>query len=126
MNDTPSHPLAMIVEDDDKQATIFAQALQIAGFTVEHVSNGRIAQERLAQTLPVLIVLDLHLPEVSGDKLLHQIRSDERLLNTQVILATADPAMADSLTDHSDYIMQKPISFSQLKDLATRIYNSGG
>jgi hypothetical protein len=41
-----------------------------------------------------------------------------------VILATADSAMADFLHDKSDYVLQKPISFIQLRDLAGRILNS--
>ncbi len=114
-------PLALIIEDDRKQATIFDQALQMAEFETEIIRDGKAALERLAVTVPVLVVLDLHLPYVSGDDVLRQIRADERLAKTRVILATADPRMAEPLQEESDLVLLKPISFSQLRDLATRL-----
>ena len=75
----------------------------------------------LADIAPAVVVLDLHLPGATGDKVLTRIRSDERLKKTTVILATADSVMADSLREQSDYVLLKPISFSQLRDLTTRL-----
>ncbi|MEA3341411.1 MAG: response regulator, partial [Chloroflexota bacterium] len=114
-------PLALIIEDDRKQATIFDQALRMAGFETEIIQDGRAALERLATIVPALVVLDLHLPYVSGDDILHQIRADERLAETRVILATADPLMAEPLGQESDLVLLKPISFGQLRDMATRL-----
>jgi hypothetical protein len=37
-----------------------------------------------------------------------------------VIVASADPVMAQSLSDQADLVLIKPISFSQLRDLANR------
>jgi CheY-like chemotaxis protein len=67
------------------------------------------------------VVLDLHLPHVSGEDLLAQIRSDDRLAHTRVMLATADPLMAESLRAKADLVLIKPISFSQLRDLSKRL-----
>ena len=63
----------------------------------------------------------MHLPNVSGDTILHHIRADERLANTRVMLATADAYMAENLRDKSDLVLLKPISFTQLRDLAKRL-----
>lgn len=114
-------PFAMIIEDNPEQSEIFTKALQLAGFEVEAILDGQAAMDRLAVTIPQVVVLDLHLPHVSGDKILTQIRSDERLSMTRVILATANPHMADSLRDDSDLVLIKPISFTQLKSLAERL-----
>lgn len=114
-------PLALIIEDDRPQATIFNQALQIADFDTEIIQDGEAALERLAATVPALVVLDLHLPYVSGADVLRRIRADERLTKTKVILATADPLMAEPLQEDSELVLLKPISFSQLRDLATRL-----
>jgi CheY-like chemotaxis protein len=118
-NDTM--PLAFIVEDDEKLATIFSRALREAGFLVRNEVDGLQAIESLADIAPAVVVLDLHLPGATGDKVLTRIRSDERLKKTTVILATADSVMADSLREQSDYVLLKPISFSQLRDLTTRL-----
>lgn len=123
-NSSTLPPLALIIEDDDKLATIFKNALSMAGFETVLADDGRKGLEVLKTRQPSLILLDLHLPEVSGDKILHAIRQDETLKSTIVILATADSAMADFLNDKSDYVLQKPISFIQLRALAERIFKS--
>jgi two-component system, cell cycle response regulator DivK len=117
-----TNPLALIIEDDHKLAIIFAQALRMAEFEPEIIQDGNTALARLAVTLPAVVVLDLHLPYVSGLEILQQIRADERLNQTQVILATADALMADTLRQEADLVLLKPISFSQLRDLASRLY----
>lgn len=114
-------PLALVVEDDRKQATIFAQALNMAKFETEVVHDGNVALDRLAETVPALVILDMHLPSTTGDYILKEIRADERLSKTRVILATADPLMAEPLRSQSDLVLLKPISFNQLRDLAMRL-----
>jgi DNA-binding response OmpR family regulator len=116
-----NQPLALIIEDDDKLSKIFAGALQQADFAIEVIEDGNTALKRLAETVPAVVVLDLHLPHVSGDKILRKIRADERLAKTRVMLATADALMADSLRNDSDLVLLKPISFTQLRDLAARL-----
>jgi two-component system response regulator BaeR len=118
---TTTQPLAVIVEDDEKLAVIFTQALKQAAFETETVRNGREALVRLSGLTPAVVVLDLHLPEVSGGTILQHIRQDARLAKTQVILTTADAAMADAYEDQADLVLIKPVSFSQLRDLATRL-----
>jgi CheY-like chemotaxis protein len=115
-------PLALIIEDDEKQATIFTGALTLAGYETHNFTNGREAVRYLHNTLPpAIVLLDLHLPEVAGDKVLHYLRLEPRFAETIVILATADSSMAAALEDDADYVLQKPISFTQLRDLAERL-----
>jgi CheY-like chemotaxis protein len=116
-----TNPLALIIEDDEYQADIFSLALQAAEFESEVVNDGAVALTRLAAITPDLVILDLHLPSFSGRDILHQIRADKRLTETRVILATADAVMADLLRDESDLVLLKPISATQLRDLAIRL-----
>jgi DNA-binding response OmpR family regulator len=112
---------AMIIEDNEDLAIIFAEALQAAGFDTGIIQDGSTALTRLESCVPNIIILDLHLPHVSGEDILKQIRADERLVETRVIIATADPRMADMLKDQADLVLLKPISFGQLRDLAGRL-----
>jgi DNA-binding response OmpR family regulator len=112
---------ALIVEDETDLAIIFSKALQEAGFETQIVRAGDTALMWLASTTPQIVVLDLHLPRVSGEEVLEQIRADERLKDTKVIIATADPRMAETLQDRADLVLLKPIGFSQLRDLAARL-----
>ena len=63
-------------------------------------------------------MLDLHLPHVSGPDILRHIRVDARLTETRVIVATAHARIAESIRREADLVLLKPISFSQLRDLA--------
>lgn len=115
------NPLALIIEDDQDLSNIFARALQAAEFKIEIVRDGQQALVRLAETQPVIVILDLHLPHISGDKILHHIRTDPRLAQTKVIITSADHILADSLKLEADLVLVKPISFIQLRDLAMRL-----
>jgi CheY-like chemotaxis protein len=115
-----TQPFAYIVEDNQDAVTIFQSALERAGYEVQIALDGAVAQKQLAEIVPDLIILDLHMPNVSGDVLLKQIRLDERLKETRVFLATADANMASHLRDQAELVLLKPIGFSQLKDLAER------
>ncbi len=113
-----SKPFALIIEDDEDLAMIFSGALQEVGFEIEIISDGQEALDRLANVIPAVVMLDLHLPNVPGKDILRQIRADERLSKTRVILATADPLAAGQLRAEVDLVLLKPISFEQLSILA--------
>ncbi|MCB8926578.1 MAG: response regulator [Ardenticatenaceae bacterium] len=116
-----TQPLALIVEDDAKLADIFSEAVKASGFTATVAVNGRLAMERLDEIIPTLILLDLHLPDVSGDVVLGHVQQDERLADCIIILTTADAWMAETLRSQVDFVLMKPISFIQLRDLTGRL-----
>lgn len=113
---------ALIVEDDKDLANIFAEALRGVGFEVENALDGKIAREKLKENdAPFLILLDMHLPYVSGQDLLLEIKSDERFKNTWIILSTSDARLAEQYRDRADFALIKPVQFSQLKGIANRL-----
>jgi DNA-binding response OmpR family regulator len=116
------NPFALIIEDDPKLAFIFAEALKIANFETEIVQDGQAALDRLAATTPAVVILDLHLPHLSGSDVLAHIRADQRLAQTRVMLATADALKAELLRGEADLVLLKPISFHQLSTLARRFH----
>ena len=81
--------LALVVEDDFRQAGIFAQAMKAAGYDTEIVTDGGEAMERVEGEVPGVIVLDLHLPHASGEEILRKIQADMRYEEARIILATA-------------------------------------
>jgi CheY-like chemotaxis protein len=115
-----NRPLALIIEDHKDQNMVFSEALEHAGYKTESIFDGAIAQERLKMVVPAVVILDLHMPGVNGSTLLGQIRSDSRLVNVTVMLATADAAQATNLQPQADIILLKPISFSQIMMITKR------
>ena len=113
-------PFVLIVEDDPRLNEIISITLQ-ADFELETCLDGNTALVRLKHSIPAIVVLDLNLPGTSGADILTHIRADDRLAKTRVILATADERQAETLTDAADIILLKPVSPSQLRELALRI-----
>jgi CheY-like chemotaxis protein len=114
-------PVALIVEDHEDQALVFESAVTLAGFETTQINNGRKASEFLMTNVPDVVILDLHLPDMTGDEILKQIRADERLSATKVILATADGALANRVEDQADLVLLKPVSFDQMKSLSKKV-----
>jgi DNA-binding response OmpR family regulator len=116
-----SNPLALIIEDDYDLAAIFDEALKAAQFETKVIRTGDIALKELATSIPDVVVLDLHLPHVAGTDILKQIRADDRLNHVRVIVTTADARLGEMLQEEADLVLLKPISFSQLRDMAKRL-----
>lgn len=114
-------PLAFIVEDHDMLSSLFEEALSEAGYETEVALDGRIASDRLQEITPYLILLDLHLPHVSGAELLKQIRAESRLDDTRIIVASADGTWSNNLDGEVDFVLNKPVSYVQLRTLAGRL-----
>ena len=114
-------PLMLIIEDDNAAAQVMTAASQAAGFATEVVQDGSQAQDRLQAEASFAVILDLHLPRVSGITLLRQIRASERWRNTRVLVVTADPRLAQTIDAEADFVTIKPVSFTQIRDLAQRL-----
>ncbi len=120
LQSTHTKPIAVVVEDNEDQNLVFTTALNKAGYATQSVYNGTDAQRLLNEIVPHIVILDLHMPDIDGNIILGQIRSDKRLSKVNVILATADAAFADALQSQAELVLLKPVSFSQLSDLASR------
>jgi DNA-binding response OmpR family regulator len=116
-----SRGLALVIEDDYDASVIFAKAMEVLGFEPDVIRTGDVARQKLTELVPIIVILDLHLPEVVGTDLLRQIRDDPRLNDTWVIVASADPRMAEMIRDVADLVLIKPTTFSQVRDLAARL-----
>jgi DNA-binding response OmpR family regulator len=74
------------VEDDPPIAAGLVRGLKLAGFQVVLATDGRLALEAAERERPVLVVLDLNLPELDGFELLETWRTR---LRVPVIVLTA-------------------------------------
>ncbi len=118
-------PLALVIEDHADQALVFKVALETAGYRTEMLKDGALAQLRLEEVTPALILLDLHLPNVSGQELLQEIKANPRFARTRVVVATANPGMMAEVKDQVDLALHKPVGFTQLTILAEQLAPRG-
>jgi DNA-binding response OmpR family regulator len=115
-----STPVIFVIEDDPKLNKIIKLTLQ-ENFEIETCTDGDTAMERLTQITPDIVILDLNLPGISGREILESIRTDMRLAQTRVILTTADERQAETLTNEADIVLLKPVSPTQLREMALRM-----
>jgi DNA-binding response OmpR family regulator len=116
-----TRPLALIIEDDPKLSTIYDTVVTQAGYETEIIRRGDEALKRLSSVSPRLILLDLHLPYVSGIELLKVIRATETLAKTPVIVLTADLYLAESLEELADHVIIKSYGVSRLRELVAKL-----
>jgi hypothetical protein len=64
----------------------------------------------------------MHIPHISGgDLLINIIKKEEHLAKTIVIITTADARTGETYVELADFVLIKPISFVQLRDLTSRL-----
>ena len=114
-------PFALIIEDDRDISALFRHVLDIAGYHTEIILHGKEAVSRLDSVRPDIVLLDLHLPGVSGTQILEHVRADERLKSVPVVVITAYARDAESLPVEPDLVLMKPVNLEQLSNLVQRL-----
>ena len=92
-----SEPTSIMVADDDPiNMLLISEVLRRMGFEVIQVSNGKEALERLPHCEPVMIFMDVNMPEMDGYTTTRHIRKmPEPWCNLPIIALTADAMKGD-------------------------------
>ena len=104
----------LVVDDEEKIRQVIVSYLERAGYHAVEAKSGSEALEQYKKTNPALIVLDLLLPDLSGEKVCERIRETG---NTPVIMLTAKVGEAEKLTGFqsgADDYVTKPFSPKEL------------
>jgi PleD family two-component response regulator/EAL domain-containing protein (putative c-di-GMP-specific phosphodiesterase class I) len=102
----------LIVEDDRAQAVFAEGVLNGAGIETLVASEPREVLETMARVHPDLVLMDLHMPGLSGTELTAMIRRHEAFLHTPIVFLTGDPdpeKQFEVLECGADDFLQKPI-----------------
>ena len=114
-------PKVLIVDDDPALCAVLVDRLALDGLSSESVHDGISAVERAVAIRPQLILLDLSLPELSGDQVFARLQADHRTRYTPVIFLTGAATRTDKvqhlLAGADDYVT-KPFD---LDELAARV-----
>ncbi len=90
--------------------------------------QGRLGLDLAREHRPHLILLDLHLPDISGDEVLRRLRADPETSQIPVIMISADamPAQIDRLlAAGASAYLTKPIDIKKFLDLVNEILKEG-
>ena len=105
----------LIIEDDEKIASLIAKGFRQAGFAVDHAADGEEGLH-LALTRPYdASIVDLMLPGLDGLSLIEEMR--RKKIATPVIILSAKRSVDDrvkGLQSGGDDYLTKPFAFSEL------------
>jgi signal transduction histidine kinase/CheY-like chemotaxis protein len=106
--------LALIIDDDEVAINLMRRRLQHMGYGVITAPNGDAGLAMARDKRPDLIVLDIFMPGKSGYEILEELRADEQIRATPVIVTTVDDDRARGLEAGATEYLQKPVPQDQL------------
>ena len=83
----------LVVDDSSQKRELLSRKLKKVGHTVNVVDDGTKAIDYLRDATPDIILLDLFMPEMNGDKVLQVIKQNERLKEIPVLVISSSSDM---------------------------------
>lgn len=102
----------LVVEDDADARMVLADTLRAEGYEVVEAAGGRQALELLEKLDPCLVLLDLVMPDMSGEQVLEVLRERGRLGHLRVVVLTGLERGID--VPGAYLVLPKPIALHQL------------
>lgn len=102
----------LIVDDNEDSCQIFTRLLTKEGYAVTLAKDGVEGLQRVSQSRPDLILLDVMLPGINGFEVCRAIKSDPSLCSIPVLIISAgiDPALQEQgLNVGAEALLTKPI-----------------
>ena len=116
----------LVIDDDPCARKSLADAIREGGFSVRAANGGAAGLAIARETAPAAIVLDVIMPEQDGWAVLHEIKSDDRLCEIPVILATVvsdrEMGLALGAVEH----LTKPVDPAKLLQALASVADGSG
>lgn len=107
--------MVLVVDDEDDERTLTADVLRSEGYDVVTAANGREALTKLEGSRPVLILLDVYMPDMDGAEFRQAQRRDPDLIAIPTVVMTGR-ATEPVLDPAIKCVLVKPFSRAALLD----------
>jgi CheY-like chemotaxis protein len=100
----------LVVDDDAEIRQLLRRMLEPEGYTVVEAENGRVALERLRDTSPSVVLLDLMMPEMDGFAFVTEFRRHEPWRAIPIVVITAKDLTREDrerLNGYVEKVLQK-------------------
>lgn len=115
----------LIVDDDPLIISQVGEALQSAGFSFIHASNGVEGLRQLTQGDPGLVILDINMPELDGMQTCRMIRANEKFRDLPILMLTSRgdiTHMMEARRVGADDYLVKPVDRTKLLGKVERLF----
>jgi two-component system cell cycle response regulator len=108
----------LIVDDHEDNIELLRARLDSWGFATDSAADGEQALQRIQESPPDLILLDVMMPKIDGIEVARRVKGDRSLPFIPIIMQTALDATenkVEGLEAGADDYITKPIDFAELK-----------
>jgi DNA-binding response OmpR family regulator len=114
--------MILVVDDHQSLAKAIEFLLKAGGMDAQSISDPLLVVPSIENNLPRVLILDNHMPGLSGMEILRMIRSRPRLRTLPVVMLTADDSVDEETKAYAlgvkDYYIKGKVEF---KDLVARV-----
>ena len=117
----------LVVDDEPFILRSLSFVLRKEGFDVSEASNGEDAMELIRSEQPGLVLLDVMMPKKNGYEVLGEVKTDDDLKSTYIIMLTAKGQEADKLKGMAlgvDEYLTKPFSPLKIVERAREVLDA--
>ena len=114
----------LVVDDNFVNVRLLEELLKSASYEVATAMNGEAALEKIAQSRPDIVLLDVMMPGMDGYEVCRRIRQDEKTAQLPVIMVTALDKESDremALAAGANEFLSKPVEDNLLLPAIRRI-----
>ncbi len=108
----------LVIDDEEVIISSIVNILQPFNFVVSGVTSTEKALEKIPVVQPELIILDLNIPSIGGEKLCKKLKSQDSTKDIPIIILTVEdtPEMKiQRLTEGADDYITKPFNSEELR-----------
>ena len=108
----------LVVDDHEDNVELLRARLESWGYQVDAAHDGQQALDRVMQSPPDLILLDVMMPSLDGNEVARRVKQNPALPFIPIIMQTAldsTESKVEGLEAGADDYITKPIEFAELK-----------
>ncbi len=116
--------IVLVVDDQPHIVRLIQVNLEKAGFQVITAGDGVEGMEKIRAEKPDLVILDVIMPRKDGFEVLREVKADEEIADTPVIMLTVKTHNADiveGLKEGAELYLPKPFHPKELVSLVQRV-----
>jgi two-component system, cell cycle response regulator len=113
----------LVVEDSNDWRDLVVKFINLFGYDAIAADSGKDAIRKARHMHPDLILIDIYLPDITGDKIIERLKANPATRNIPVIITTA--LLEQTIRNHALHagaaeVLEKPFSIATLREVLER------